>query len=190
MESRPTIFIITGSIAAGKSTVAYNFINKFDLCNVPYVSTDIYYNLFFSDFTNFDVGYNLARLYTDRILDEYLKNRTTFVWETVFSKSKKWDFLERCTQSDYNIISVFVVASLETTVKRSKNRQKIGGNNVRGPFLRDRYNKSIAAISLLRQRSNMFILLNNDTNIELLLFYENGKQLYQKEVMPTWLNNY
>ena len=98
--------------------------------------------------------------------------------------------MERCTQSDYNIISVFVVASLETTVKRSKNRQKIGGNNVREPFLRDRYNKSIAAISLLRQRSNMFILLNNDTNIELLLFYENGKQLYQKEVMPTWLNNY
>lgn len=183
------IYLISGSIAAGKSTITYNFINRFQLADLPYVSTDTYYRVFFEQIEgcDFDDKYNMTRKFTDYKLDGYFNEGKSFVWETVLSKKKKQDFLQKCKDAGYKIICIFVGAPLEDTLSRSVKRTNEGDHSVEESFLQDRYQKSLKALIWLKDLVDILAIIDNSTRPE-LIYYQDSTNIYKMKNLPAWVN--
>lgn len=182
------IYLFVGNIAAGKTTLAYNFIKYFDLIDLPYVNTDIYYNVFFRDKSHFDTDYEEARTYTDEALNNILKEKKSFVWETVLSKSKKQDFLKKCISAGYKIYCVFVGAPLDLTLNRMYQRSRSGGHLVSYDFLKDRYYKNLLAFSWVRFLVDTLVVIDNTDNPS-LVYYSDSKMNFLSDLQPDWFKS-
>lgn len=165
-----TVFLFSGSIAAGKSTVAYSFIKYFDLNNLPYVSSDYFYKAFFSS-NNFEIDYNKSRKYTLRLLHELYEYGNSFIWETVFSKDEKKIFLQELKNDGYSIVTFYIsIDDYKTAISRSKDRALGDYHNVNSDFIIDRYNKTINSIEFLRNISDVFVVLDNSVKLNVLYY--------------------
>ncbi|MCM1368082.1 MAG: zeta toxin family protein [Roseburia sp.] len=181
------IYLITGGIAAGKSTLAYNLITNFHLEKYPYVGTDFFYNLYFSDSVEFEVGYNKARNYTDEILKRYAENGISFIWETVISKQKKIDFLKYCFSLGYKILCFFVgTDNCDVVIKRTEIRHNEGAHFVSVPVIIDRYRKAIDSFVEIKPLISKLVVFDNTDKIE-LLYYEDNETIFKKIKQPEWL---
>ena len=183
-----TIYLISGSIAAGKSTIAYNFVNYFKMTDLPFVSTDVYYKVFFEKLDgDFDTKYNMARKFTDKTLDRYINEGQSFIWETVLSKNKKQIFLKKCVALGYRIICIFVGAPLDYTIKRSIKRTSEGDHSVDLEFLKDRYNKSLDALIWLKDLVDVLSIIDNSTNPKLIYYRDSINTYYSNANLPDWV---
>lgn len=188
MENK-TIYIITGGIASGKSTLSYNFINYFNIAELPFVSTDVYYNVFFKNNDKFEEYYNKTRQFTDERLDLYLSKGESFVWETVLSKEKKRNFLEKCKKEGYKLICFFVgVDNIEEVIRRSVNREKEGNHYVPREFIIDRYEKSLESLKWLPSVVDTLAVFDNTEMLKLLI-YKSEEENYFSENLPKWLES-
>ena len=182
-----TIYLITGGIAAGKSTVLYNLIKYFELYDIPFVGTDAFYNAYFSDlYETFEYGYNKAREYTDALLSSYSLRGQSFIWETVLSKQKKIDFIKACSELGYRIICFFVgTENSEITINRAKKRCKEGDHDVSKDFINDRYLKTLRMLSTAKQYFNVFVAFDNTERFK-LIYYQDKDQTYKSDKIPYW----
>lgn len=180
------IYLITGGIAAGKSTLSYNLIKTFHLENYPFVGTDIFYNLYFSNLQDFDIGYEKARNYTDEILNDYANNGISFIWETVISKQKKIDFLKRCFDLGYKIICFFIgTDNYEITINRTRIRHNEGDHFVPEQFVADRYKKTIDSLWEIKPLAFKFAVFDNTDKFN-LLYYADKTVIFENRKLPLW----
>lgn len=183
-----TVYLITGSIAAGKSSLAYLVVKHFNLSMLPFVSTDNYYRKYFYSPTFLEGNYEKARKYTDMMIDEFISRGISFVWETVFSKEKKKKVIQNLKDAGYKIICFFVgVSFVEDTVKRSNNRAKEGEHFVEAGFILDRYNKSLMNMSWLIKNVDTVAVIDNTTSFR-LLYFKNQTQKFYSDNLPDWFN--
>ena len=183
-----TLYIITGGIASGKSTLSYNFIKHFDFINLPFVSTDVYYDIFFANNDQFDKYYDKARKYTDERLDLYRESGESFVWETVLSKEKKRVFIERCKKEGYTIVCLFVgLENPHTAVERSISRATDGDRSVSPDFVLDRYNKSLSSLEWISLLADTLVVFDNSNSLKLLL-YKSTEEKYLADCLPDWVS--
>lgn len=140
------IYIITGGIAVGKSTIACNFIRNYDLFSVPFISSNVLYNLKFAN-KEFSIrDYNRIRDMVNNQLYVCREGKISFVWETVLSKKEKIKYLESCKKFGYNIHCIFVmVENYNVAIHRAKTRN-INNYRIKNSFIKDRYNKSIKSL--------------------------------------------
>lgn len=185
-KNEKVIYLITGGIAAGKSTLSYNLIKWFKLNNYPFVGTDIFYNLYFAGSDEFEIGYNKAREHTDKILYDYASNGVSFIWETVISKQKKIDYLKYCYSLGYKIVCFFVgTSNYNVAIDRTKIRQAEGNHFVPEQFLIDRYSKTIDSLWSIKPLTFKFIVFDNTEKIDLLCF-EDNTTTYKNAQSPKW----
>jgi len=183
-----TVYLITGSIAAGKSSLAYLVIKHFNLLKLPFVSTDNYFRKYFNSSTFFEDNYEKARKYTDMMINELVSRNISFVWETVFSKDKKKKEIKKLKDAGYKIICFFVgVSFVEDTVKRSNNRAKEGEHFVEESFILDRYNKSLTNLPWLVKNVDTVAVIDNTISFR-LLYFKSETQEYCSENLPDWFN--
>ena len=152
----------------------------------PFVGTDIFYNLYFSNVSTFEVGYKKARKFTDEILNNYAKNGISFIWETVISKQKKIDFLQRCFDIGYKIICFFVgTDNCEVAVNRTKIRHSEGDHFVPEQFVVDRYKKTMDSFWKIKPLAFKFVVFDNSDEFK-LLYYEDKITTFKNTELPTW----
>ena len=185
-----TVYIITGGIASGKSTLSYSFLRHFlPDASMPFVSTDVYYSTFFDKGGDFDTQYNRARLFTDRIADRYLEEGVSFVWETVVSKEKKRIYINRLKAAGYRIVCLFVgLESAETAISRSAKRERDGCHAVAADFIRDRYRKSLDALRWLSGVSDVLAVFDNTERMK-LVYYRSETERYSQDNPPGWVRD-
>lgn len=184
-----SIYIISGGIAAGKSTLSYNFINHFNLENLPFVSTDVYYSKFFLNDDQFEKYYDKARKFTDERLELYIKNEESFVWETVLSKDKKRKFIEKCKNEGYEIVCLFVgLNNAEEAIKRSKARHLEGDHFVAEEFISDRHKKSIEALKWISNLADTLVVFDNSEMLKLLV-YKSESESFLADTLPEWVGD-
>ena len=115
---------------------------------------------------------------------EYLRalcvsERRTFTFETVLSTNRNLDLLSRAKAAGFHIESVFVLtADPALNVFRVKSRALSGGHPVPPNKIHSRYTKSLANISKLLVLSNVFRLVDNTAQPEILFISDaSGQQI-------------
>jgi predicted ABC-type ATPase len=98
-----------------------------------------------------------------------LSKRRSFTFETVLSTERNLDLLIRAKAAGFCIESVFVLtANPELNVFRVKSRELSGGHSVPPGKIRSRYTKALADISTLLVLSDVFRLVDNTGQPEIL----------------------
>ena len=182
------IVIINGGVAAGKSTVAYNFFKQIIGNELFYLSNDSVYYKMFNHISPFDEGYDMARDFTNRKLDEIAQAGKSFVWETVLSKEHKRRFIERCLTLGYKFTNVYVyVDDVEKTYERSKMRVEQGSHSVALSFIQDRFDKSRKSLEWLVPISETNIVINNTEKQPKLEWYKSPTEQLRSKDCPRWV---
>jgi len=105
----------------------------------------------------------------ERLRELCLSQRRSFTFETVLSTERNLDLLSRAKDAGYHIESVFVLtADPELNVFRVKSREMSGGHSVPPDKIRSRYTKALANISKLLVLSDVFRLVDNTAQPEIL----------------------
>lgn len=181
----PIVYIISGGIASGKSTLCYNFLKYLNDVDLPFIGNDTIFELYFEGRTTFDRDYDEAREYVDKLINELIDNHISFAWETVFSKDKKVEVLNRLKANGYRIVCLFVGVNLETSIERSKTREGMGGNIVKPSFIEDRFNKINDYMKIIRQHFDEFYLFSNEHKLK-LLYGKDTSSTFVAETLPNW----
>ena len=97
--------------------------------------------------------------------------------KAVLSTERNLDLLIRAKAAGFHIESVFVLtANPELNVFRVKSRELSGGHSVPPDKIRSRYIKSLANISKLLALSDVFRLVDNTAQPEILFFKDGAGQ--------------
>ena len=185
-DKHPVVYIISGGISAGKSTLSYNFLKHYEKVELPFLGNDTIHEVYFENQSeDFDSNYNKAREFTDNAIALLIKNHSSFIWETVFSKDKKIEALRFLKENGYRIVILHVGTELETALQRNKIREQLDGNKVEDNFIEDRYEKVIRYFPLVMPFANEVYIFSNEEKLE-LLYVKNDKENYKTQNMPNW----
>jgi len=103
--------------------------------------------------------------------------RRSFTFETVLSTERNIDLLVRAKAAGFLIESVFVLtADPELNVFRVKSRELSGGHSVPPDKIRSRYTKALANISKMLVLSDVFRLVDNTAQPEILFIKDEAGQ--------------
>jgi len=153
----PKIIVFAGPNGSGKSTVMQ-----------AWEKTGLYINA--DDIKTMRGCSDLEAVQQAEHLRElYFSERRSFAFETVLSTERNLDLLYRAKNAGFQIESVFVLtADPELNVFRVKSREIAGGHSVLPDKIRSRYTKSLANISKLIALSDVFRLVDNTAQPEIL----------------------
>jgi predicted ABC-type ATPase len=115
----------------------------------------------------------------ERLRELCLSERRSFTFETVLSTERNLDLLIRAKAAGFHIESVFVMTTdPELNVFRVKSRELSGGHSVPPDKIRSRYTKALANISKLLALCDVFRLVDNTDQPEILFIKEEvGRQI-------------
>ena len=113
----------------------------------------------------------------ERLRELCFSDRRSFTFETVLSTKRNLGLLSRAKNAGFFIESVFVLTTdPELNVFRVKSRELSGGHSVPPDKIRGRYIKSLANISKLLALSDVFRLVDNTTQPEILFIKDEAGQ--------------
>ncbi|MEP6951655.1 MAG: zeta toxin family protein [Ginsengibacter sp.] len=141
----PTIYIIAGPNGAGKTTAAYNLLpDVFD--TVEFVNADeIARGL--SPFNFEGVTFQAGRIMSER-LNQLLREKKNFAFETTLSGVTYLEFIKLAKLSGYHIIFFFIwLESFRLAKGRVAERIRKGGHKIPDDVIETRYNKGIENFS-------------------------------------------
>jgi len=140
-HKKPHLFIIGGPNGAGKTTSAMKLLPDFLQCE-EYVNADgIASGL--SQFRPESVAINAGRTMLSRI-QELVKQKKPFAFETTLASRSFSLLLERCKQIGYSTNIIFLwLQSAELAVRRVAIRVKNGGHSIPEDVICRRYKKGI-----------------------------------------------
>jgi predicted ABC-type ATPase len=161
----PKILVFAGPNGSGKSTVTFAW-EKVGL----YINAD--------DIKAIRDSSDLEAVQEAEFLRELcFSEQRSFTFETVLSTERNLDLLIRAKAAGFHIESVFVLTiDPELNVFRVKSRELSGGHSVLPEKIRSRYTKSLANISKLFALSDVFRLIDNTAQPEILFIKDEAGQ--------------
>ena len=126
----------------------------------------------------------------DSLRRELIKQRESFVFETVFSDpvGDKLTFLKDAAAAGYTVVLFFIgISGPEVSEQRVAMRVSQGGHDVPTEKMQTRYPRSLA--TALREIPHVWVFDNDDLRspYRLTAVYENGKPIQLHEPIPAWL---
>jgi len=165
LNEAPEILVFAGPNGSGKSTVTQ-----------AWDKVGLYINADDIKIARGCSGLEAARE-AERLRELCFSQRRSFTFETVLSTERNLDLLNRANAAGYQIESIFVMtADPELNVFRVKSRELSGGHSVPPDKIRSRYTKSLANISKLLAVSNVFRLVDNTYQPEILFVKDEAAQ--------------
>jgi predicted ABC-type ATPase len=183
LDRRPIVIALAGPNGAGKSTFyethlkasGLHFLNAYLLAK------------------EFEVGgYEAARIVT-ALRVELVKQRESFIFETVFSDpvGDKVAFLKETAQAGYAVALCFIgIAAASTSEQRVAMRVAQGGHNVPTEKLIARYPRTLANLSAAISTLPCVLVSDNEklrTPFRRVAVFINGHQSQLNEPVPPWL---
>ena len=105
--AKPELIMIAGPNGSGKTSVTQKFLHHEWAKDTLYINPDNVANDLFGDWNSIESVLSSAR-YCENLRENCLKERKSFVFETVFSAEDKIDFLIRAKQAGFFIrVSLF-----------------------------------------------------------------------------------
>jgi len=180
------MYILAGANGSGKSTI-YDKIIKPQV-NAPFINADVIQK---TELKNPDLkaSYEAAQIANKR-RDQYMRERKSFVTETVFSHESKLDLIAQAKKAGFQVALYHVgLRNADLNVARVGLRVKKGGHDVPEDKIRARRERGEALISeAARQSDRAFVYDNSTFNRDPLLGIEfrKGKVVGVGENLPKW----
>jgi predicted ABC-type ATPase len=186
LEARPIIVTVAGPNGAGKSTFYESFLRDTGL---PFINAD---NLA----RELGIDAYEASEAAEKMRDELVRERQSFVFETVFSDpvGAKVDFLKNAHGAGYTVVLCFIgLESAALSDDRVAMRVMQGGHDVAAAKIKHRYPRSLdnlrRAIATLQ---HVRVYDNSDLAhpYRKIAQYENGKQQSVLPQLPRWFSRF
>jgi predicted ABC-type ATPase len=183
LDRRPVIVAVAGPNGAGKSTFFHAHLEQ---AGLRFVNADVLAR-------ELNAGpYEAARM-ADSVRKELVRQRESFVFETVFSDpvGDKISFLKDAEAVGYTVILCFIGISGSTiSEERISMRVSQGGHDVPKEKLETRYPRTMANLrSALREMPHVWVFDNDDLRhpFRLVAVYQAGRQMELAKPVPIWL---
>jgi predicted ABC-type ATPase len=183
LDRRPLIVALAGPNGAGKTTFYHAHLQP---AGLRFVNADV-----LAQELNIE-PYAAARV-ADAVRQELVKQRESFVFETVFSDpvGEKLAFLKSAVEAGYNTILCFIgTAGPEVSEQRVAMRVSKGGHDVPTEKLVQRFPRILANLqAAVRELPNVWVFDNNDLRIpyRLVAIFESGRLVKLQRPVPKWL---
>jgi predicted ABC-type ATPase len=183
LDRRPVIVAIAGPNGAGKTTFYYSHLQP---AGLRFVNADV-----LARDLNLE-PYAAARM-ADSVRQELVRQRESFVFETVFSDpvGAKLDFLKTAAQAGYNTILCFIGTSgPEVSEERVAMRVSQGGHDVPTEKLIARYPRTLRNLkAALCELPHVRVFDNDDlrTPFRLVTVHQQGQLVKLNRPVPRWL---
>lgn len=185
--------MIAGPNGSGKTSVTQKFLHHEWGEGIVYINPDEVADKIFGDW-NSDSSVLKAANYCTEWRERCLKERTSFVFETVFSSQDKIDFLLRAKQAGF-FIRVFFIATHHPSINAARiaNRVMEGGHDVPITKIISRFYKSIMNCEIIAKFVDRLYVYDNsiDGKDAMPLFRLSNGVLGKKYVneIPEWAVN-
>jgi predicted ABC-type ATPase len=183
LDRRPVIVALAGPNGAGKTTFYHAHLQP---AGLRFVNADVFAQELHIE------PYAAARL-ADTVRQELVKQRESFVFETVFSDpvGAKLAFLKSAVEAGYNTILCFIgTAGPEVSEQRVAMRVSQGGHDVPTEKLVQRFPRILANLkAAIRELPNVWVFDNTDlrTPYRLVAIFESGRSVKLQRPVPKWL---
>jgi predicted ABC-type ATPase len=183
LSRRPLVVAIAGPNGAGKSTF---YETQLKSAGLTFVNAD---NLA----RQLDLDAYAAATAADEIRHELMRQRGSFVFETVFSDpvGEKVKFLLEMEQAGYNVLLCFIgVSATETSELRVSMRVSKGGHDVPSDKLATRYPRILENLKLaMTTLAEVWVYDNDDlsTPYRVVALCEQGQVVKLMQPVPKWL---
>jgi predicted ABC-type ATPase len=183
LDQRPVIVALAGPNGAGKTTFYYAHLQPAGLrfVNADALAQELHIE-----------PYAAARV-ADAVRKELVKQRESFVFETIFSDpvGEKLAFLKSAAQAGYNTILCFIgTAGPQVSEQRVAMRVSQGGHDVPTEKLVQRFPRILANLkAALQELPHVWVFDNNDlrTPYRLVAIFESGQLVKIERPVPRWL---
>ena len=183
LDRRPLIVALAGPNSAGKTTFYHAHLQPAGLrfVNADVLAQDLHIE-----------PYAAARV-ADAVRHELVKQRESFVFETVFSDpvGEKLAFLKSMVEEGYNTILCFIgIAGPEVCEQRVAMRVSQGGHDVPTEKLVERFPRILANLqAAVSELPNVLVFDNNNLRMpyRLVAVFESGRLVKLQRPIPKWL---
>jgi len=144
MEYKPTLIVVAGPNGSGKTSITSQILKHEWLKDCVYINPDNIAQEEFGDWNNLEFVLEAAKLASIR-REECIKNKQSFIFETVFSAPDKIEFIKKAIDNGFFVRFFFVSTNHPSiNAKRITHRVLEGGHDVPIPKIISRYVKSIS----------------------------------------------
>jgi predicted ABC-type ATPase len=181
---RPILVAIAGPNGAGKTTFYHAHLER---AGLRFVNADV----LAQDLLR-DNPYAAARA-ADALRRELVKQRESFIFETVFSDpaGAKLAFLKEAAESGYTVVVCFIgLSGPNASEERVAMRVSQGGHDVPTEKLRSRYPRTLANLkAAIRDLPHVLVFDNTDLRkpFRQVAVYEKGHLRWKARSVPAWV---
>jgi predicted ABC-type ATPase len=182
-NKRPILIVLAGPNGAGKSTFYETHLKALRL---QFVNADVIARELGLD------AYAAAKLAAS-IREELLRQRESFIFETVFSDpaGDKLAFFKDATELGFTVVLLFIgVSGPETSERRVSQRIVEGGHDVPADKLVTRFPRTLENLRRsIRELPFVIVFDNDDLNdpYRRVATFESGHAVELADDLPTWL---
>lgn len=184
LDQHPILVAVAGPNGAGKTTFYHVHLRAAGLrfVNADEVAAELDIN-----------AYEAARVVTE-LRQELLRQRESFVFETVFSDpvGDKLAFLKTAAQSGYMVVLCFIgVSGPETSEQRVAMRVSQGGHDVPPEKLVSRFPRTMANLKAAIGELPYVLIFDNDdlaAAFRAVALVQNGRVIRLAKPVPRWLS--
>lgn len=183
LDRRPVIVALAGPNGAGKSTFYHAHLEE---AGLRFVNADVLSR-------ELKIGPYEAAKVADSLRRELVKQRESFVFETVFSDpaGDKLAFLKDAAAAGCTVILCFIgISGPATSEQRVAMRVSQGGHDVPTDKLQTRFPRILANLrSALRELPHVWVFDNDDLRhpFRLVTVCANGQPVRSQKPTPQWL---
>lgn len=187
---KPELIVIAGPNGSGKTSITQKFLHHEWADGTIYINPDQIANEKFGDWNSNEAILQAAN-YCAELREECLRNKTSFVFETVFSAEDKIDFLLRAKEAGF-FIRVFFISTSHPSINAARIAKRVmeGGHDVPIRKIISRYTKSIENCGTIAPFVDRLYVYDNSVNnrdAELLFRLSDGELGKQYvENLPLW----
>lgn len=185
--------MIAGPNGSGKTSVTHKFLHHEWADGTIYINPDQVANEMFGDWNSQDAVIKAAN-YCEEWREKCLRDKISFVFETVFSAEDKIDFIIRAKKAGF-FIRVFFISTSHPSINASRIAKRVmeGGHDVPIQKIISRYTKSIENCEIIAHLVDRLYVYDNSVNdrdAQLQFRLSNGKleKMYVAE-LPNWARN-
>lgn len=190
---KPELIIIAGPNGSGKTSVTHKFLHHQWSDGILYINPDEIANEKFGSWNSSESILKAAN-YCSELREQCLREKISFVFETVFSAQDKIDFLLRAKDAGF-FIRLFFISTSHPSINASRITARVmeGGHDVPITKIISRYYKSINNCEVIASVVDRLYVYDNSidrANAKPLFRLSNGVlgKMYVKE-LPEWAKN-